>query len=518
MPFHLFFLYDFFLSLFLNVPFGGVKGKGLLEKVLMESSFIPCFAISVSEKHAIGEKKDRKACLLTVYLTERVPPFLRRNLVVHGKDVVPNRSWEPKSEPSFNLRKRDFRYADFAGSDLHKIDFSFANLEMADLHVSGLEDAHLFKTNLKGANLERAKLQHADLRKADFQGAHLRLAKLQGADLKEAEFQGAHLRLANLQGANLKEANFQGADLEKANLQSAILEEAEFQGTDLFRANLQGAILKKAYFQGAGLILANLQGADLKKANFQGAILRMANLQGAVLLATDFQGAVLSAAKFQGSILLNTRVWMAKKFPSSLPQTGTAIVFIDKVANKIDEYTIKYLINRQFMKARLKSKYYLYNLLNKAKQENWRNSEYYYNWEKYSKLPDFYTFANIYKKYGITRAKYTCSFLPDLGVNERAHWIKTLLFRFKMIENASLVSDLTKLRKVLKKRENHLSFESAVSAYRIAQTATATAIWRICPYVLEVLSEMDKARFEMLVKKAEKTLEAADKRILGAGK
>ena len=51
-------------------------------------------------------------------------------------------------------------------------------------------------------------------------------------------------------------------------------------------------------------------------------------------------------------------------------------------------------------------------------------------------------------------------------------------------------------------------------AYPIAQAATTIAIWRTCPDILNGLPAKDTSFLE----KAEKAIEAEEKRILGAGK
>lgn len=189
----------------------------------------------------------------------------------------------------FDLKKRDFRNADFRNITLIN----------GKLYGANLQDTDLDSSNLRGANLNHANLQ----------GATLTQANLQGAKLQDANLRGANLFRVNLRGADLSDANLQCADLSAANLQGACLAGANLQGANLGGANFQGANLYGTNLQVARLWETNLQGADLSNASLQGAILRKADLRGARLINIDLSDTYVTSDTKWGLALLEKVSW-----------------------------------------------------------------------------------------------------------------------------------------------------------------------------------------------------------------
>lgn len=191
------------------------------------------------------------------------------------------------------LKNRDFRFANFTGS----------NLINADLSDSNLQGATLRETKLINANLSGTKLDGADLVLADLRGANMRSTRAIGAlfgKRDHSECYGADLRGANLTAANLNFASMIATRAEGANMQYANL-----LGTSWYLSNLKATKFAPSFLIGADFENADLRGANFHASSLGGASFKNADLRGASLYVTiisntDFTNSNLQLTDFRG--------------------------------------------------------------------------------------------------------------------------------------------------------------------------------------------------------------------------
>ncbi|MFJ5834932.1 pentapeptide repeat-containing protein [Streptomyces sp. NPDC093089] len=198
--------------------------------------------------------------------------------------------------------KRNFRYANLAGSDL-----SDANIAWYDFRRSFFEEA----------NLTDAQLTESDLRETAFNLANLTRATLVGADLTQAQLTGADLSGAVLSHTDESTGSTKDAILVEADVSETKLVDADLRGVKLARSFLAGSDLTRADFGGADLNGATLSRAGssfittdvkLARTSFRFADLRGADLRGVDFTDADLRGADLRGAQLSGARLAGAKV------------------------------------------------------------------------------------------------------------------------------------------------------------------------------------------------------------------
>ena len=405
-----------FISFFLNIPHGGVEGKGWLEKNLLQTSL--CFPVM------IDENTTRKACWLTAVLTEWSPVFFRRNLVVRDQDLVHDVKWEPEKEASLRLRGRDFRYADFSNSDMHR-----ADLQGADLRGANLSGVNLEKARISHANMERIDLSYAKLINADLRFAKLSRSTLLGINLENSILFSAELNFSNFTKGKdfFTYANLKNVNLRDSELYGAFLDGAALQGADMRGAILDGSILSGADIQGANLSSASLIGADLSSAGLQGSNLSFANLLGADLTYADMQGANLRKANLKRSLLNKTdirKTWLMEAYvwettkPESYSYEYTKWnINVTEMITENEISCIKWLLTNKFI-VNKKIRERLMHITKTRKNLPWKNSDDYIFWRDYAEKPNKKDKIIVLIKFGHTQAEYLCALIKNRSIKK----------------------------------------------------------------------------------------------------
>lgn len=230
-------------------------------------------------------------------------------------------------------RKRNFRGADFTGTDARFVDFEEATLasivtgceEVDDVDVcTRFDDSTWCGVDAEGANLQgsfdrvdaypdgcdaRAHFDNADFSDISLATANLRNATLDGASFDDSVVFCVDTDCVNLNGASLVGVDMRGVDLDHAlpllfeEIENHDLSEADFTDADISDKNFAFTVFDFADLSGADLRRADLRNASFIETEFalggetDGDDCELANggsrvdLRGADLRGADFSRA-----------------------------------------------------------------------------------------------------------------------------------------------------------------------------------------------------------------------------------
>lgn len=306
---------------------------------------------------AINTRREMPVLTFLVFEASRTPFNLRRNLVLRGVDLVPERpsqseikevgaqeAWRETGR-KLDLRGRNLEFADFSKSDISGAILSGALLrgvELSDAKLRFVSAEPLTGTTAAGCAGRRTEAVCRTV---------FNLSNLQGADLTGANMLGLVANATNFAGltdATIRDSSFAQAELYLAGL----------AGIDGSGVNFSGAYLAGADLRDADLRFANLSWADLSAAFLYNADLTGANLANAKLKLTSLRESSLYGADLSGTKFVATNVFMANFGAATLKLPGPVPADFQKFAEfqhvdfsrilvaELDEYQIEGLRER----------------------------------------------------------------------------------------------------------------------------------------------------------------------------
>jgi uncharacterized protein YjbI with pentapeptide repeats len=225
---------------------------------------------------------------------------------------------EKKTRLHFNMKNRDFSFANFQNFDFSGLDISGTNFRCANIKGA------IFNNTIvnQDTSFRQAKILNGT--DTDF---HAKIKLLQNISPEAGhgiDFRDAELQYLDFSSSRIPNANFRGAKLEYVKFVEAELQFADFEGAELLSIDWSKALLCGARFVNLKIFNNSFINTNLTGALFSGAKLEAQTfiyktiLDGAVFYNTNLKKAHFSEVTGIGAMFINSSLQGSKVIKADL--------------------------------------------------------------------------------------------------------------------------------------------------------------------------------------------------------